>query len=51
MSHTPFIVGSYLIALVLLGWCALAPVLRGRKMKRFILSRNTFTESEDASDS
>jgi hypothetical protein len=50
MSHTPFIVASYLTALVLLGWCALAPVLRGRKLKRFILSRNRFTEKEDASD-
>ena len=51
MSHLPFIVGSYLIALVLLGWCALAPVLQGNKLKRFILSRHFFTENKDASDS
>ena len=51
MSHTPFIVGSYLIALVLLGWCALAPVMQGKKMKRFILSRHTITEDKDAPDS
>ena len=51
MSHTPFIVASYLIALVLLGWCALAPLARGSRLKRFILSRTTFTENEDASDS
>jgi hypothetical protein len=51
MSHTPFIVGSYLIALVLLGWCALAPMLQSNKLKRFILSRQLFTEEKDASDS
>lgn len=51
MSHTPFIVAAYSIALVLLGWCALAPVFQGRRLKRFILSRSKDWEDDDASDS
>ncbi len=50
MSHTPFIAAAYLAALVLLGWCALAPLMRGRALKRFILSRTNFTEDDNASD-
>ena len=50
MSHTPFIVAAYLAALVLLGWCALAPLMRGRTLKRFILSRSHLMEDNDASD-
>jgi heme exporter protein CcmD len=50
MSHTPFIVAAYGVALVLLAWCALAPILRGRKMKRFILSRSNHTEDNHAPD-
>ena len=55
MSHIPFIVAAYSIALVLMAWCALTPVLRGRRMKRFILSRSPYTqgntEDNHASDS
>jgi hypothetical protein len=50
MSHTPFIIAAYSTALVLLAWCALAPILSGRKMKRFILSRSQLMEDNDASD-
>jgi len=50
MSHTPFIVAAYSVALVLLGWCALAPIVKGRRLKRFILSRSNYGENNDASD-
>lgn len=36
MDHTPFIIGSYAAAAVILGWCALAPMLRMRKIRREI---------------
>jgi len=47
MSHTPFIVAAYSIALVLLSWCALTPVLKGRQLRRFIMSRSIVTEEEN----
>lgn len=33
MDHTPFIVGAYSAAFVVLLWCALAPVLRARRFR------------------
>lgn len=34
MSHTPFIIASYLAATVILGWCAVQPLLRARRLVR-----------------
>ena len=50
MSHTPFIVAAYSVAVVLLGWCAVAPVVKGRRLRRFILSRSNYGEENNASD-
>ena len=50
MSHTPFILAAYSIAVVLLGWCALAPVVKARRLRRFILSRSNYGEENNASD-
>jgi hypothetical protein len=50
MSHTPFILAAYSIAVVLLGWCAVAPLVKGRRLRRFILSRGNYEEQKDASD-
>jgi heme exporter protein CcmD len=36
MDHTPFIIGSYAAAGVILAWCALAPVLRMRSLRKSI---------------
>lgn len=48
MDHTPFIIGSYAAAALILGWCALAPVLRMRKICREI---NEQLRRESARDS
>ena len=50
MSHIPFIVASYLIAAVLLAWCAFAPILQGKNLKRTILKHIKQTEDNDASN-
>lgn len=34
MDHTPFIVGAYAAGALVLTWCALAPVLRLRRLRR-----------------
>ncbi|WP_191621406.1 heme exporter protein CcmD [Marinihelvus fidelis] len=34
MNHTPFILSAYAIAVVVLAWCAIAPVLRGRRFRK-----------------
>jgi hypothetical protein len=39
MDHTPFIIGSYVVAALVLGWTAVAPVLRGRRFAREWLAR------------
>lgn len=39
MSHTPFIVASYLIGGILMLWTALAPVLNKRALLRHLKSR------------
>ena len=41
MSHTPFIVASYLIGAVVLLWTALVPVLKRRALLRQIKARQT----------
>ena len=50
MDHTPFIVAAYSIAAVLLTWCALVPVFKGRSLKRTILTRIEYTEDANAPD-
>ena len=44
MSHTPFIVGAYLISAVLLFWTAIAPVLNKRNLLRQLKTRQTRME-------
>jgi len=39
MSHTPFILGSYLIGAAVLLWAALAPVISKRKLVRQLRAR------------
>ncbi len=39
MDHTPFIVGSYAAGAVILAWCAIAPVLRMRRLRRELAER------------
>ena len=39
MSHTPFILGSYLISTVVLLWAALAPVVGKRGLLRQLKAR------------
>ena len=41
MSHTPFILASYLISTVVLLWAALTPVLQKRALLRQLKSRQT----------
>ena len=36
MSHTPFIFGAYAIGVVVLLWCAVAPVIRKKAVLRDI---------------
>lgn len=39
MDHTPFIVASYVATALVLGWCAVAPVLRMRRLRRELVER------------
>jgi len=41
MSHTPFIVGAYLISAVVLFWAAIAPVVNKRSLLRQLKNRQT----------
>ena len=40
MDHAPFIIGSYAVAAVVLAWCALAPALRLRRLRRELAARH-----------
>ncbi len=51
MSHTPFILAAYSFGVVLLTWCAFAPVVRARRLKQEILHRIELTGKDDASNS
>ena len=44
MSHTPFIVASYLIGAVLMLWTAVAPVVNKRALLRQLKSRQAHTD-------
>jgi heme exporter protein CcmD len=44
MDHAPFILAAYAIAAVLLAWCALSPVLGGRKLIERL--RRAYRETE-----
>ena len=50
MSHTPFIWASYSIAVVVLLWCALAPLARRKSLtmdiKRMIQSKESARDSD-----
>jgi heme exporter protein CcmD len=49
MPHGPFILAAYSIAAVLLTWCAVAPLLHSRQLKRTILNRVKHMENDNAS--
>jgi heme exporter protein CcmD len=44
MSHTPFILGSYLIGTAVLLWAALAPVINKRGLLRQLKARQARME-------
>ncbi|MBT8070928.1 MAG: heme exporter protein CcmD [Gammaproteobacteria bacterium] len=44
MSHTPFILGSYLVGTVVLLWAALAPVINKRGLLRQLKARQARME-------
>jgi hypothetical protein len=46
MSHTPFIVASYLIGSVLMLWTALAPVFSQRSLLRHLQSHRIDRENK-----
>jgi heme exporter protein CcmD len=46
MSHTPFILASYLIATVVLLWAAVAPVINRRGLLKQLKVRKTRMEKD-----
>jgi len=50
MDHAPFIITAYTAATVLLGWCALAPWLRGRRLRRELRAAFNAPGAVDAPD-
>jgi heme exporter protein CcmD len=48
MSHLPFIWAAYGSGAVILAWCALAPLARGRKIRRQIASMHQHAETRNA---
>jgi heme exporter protein CcmD len=50
MDHGPFIIAAYAASALVLGWCALAPVLRGRRLRRELRAALATTRSEHAPD-
>jgi heme exporter protein CcmD len=46
MSHTPFIIAAYAITTALLVWCALTPLVQGKKLKQ-IITRQSLAKGED----
>ena len=44
MSHTPFILGFYLISTIVLLWAALSPVINRRGLMRQLKTRKTRME-------
>lgn len=50
MDHQPFILAAYLATTLVLGWCALAPVLRGRRLRRELKAAQAVHGDQNASD-
>jgi heme exporter protein CcmD len=48
MDHTPFIVGSYAAAAIVLTWCALSPVLRMRRIRKDLMEREIKRQRREA---
>lgn len=46
MPHAPFIIAAYGVAAVLLAWCAISPLLAGRKLTGQL--RRKYQETDDA---
>jgi len=51
MDHAPFIIAAYSVAAVLLGWCALAPLLGGRKLRDQLRRTYQSKDTDHASNS
>jgi heme exporter protein CcmD len=49
MDHTPFILGAYGAAVVIMTWCAVAPITRGRALVRALKARQTTEGKQHAS--
>ena len=46
--HAPFIIAAYAVAAVLLAWCALVPVIQGRKLAKQLRLKFQRMEEDDA---
>ncbi len=46
--HAPFIIAAYAVAAVLLAWCALVPVIQGRKLAKQLRLKFQRMEETDA---
>ncbi len=46
MDHAPFVWGAYGAAFVILAWCAIAPVMRGRKLATLLRARTRPGDTE-----
>lgn len=51
ISHTPFIIGSYVITAVLMAWCALAPLFKRHAALKSIRKLISFEEGSRDSHS
>jgi len=49
MPHAPFIIAAYGVAAVMLTWCAIGPLLAGRKLARQL--RSKYQEADHAPNS
>ncbi|MEJ2533979.1 MAG: heme exporter protein CcmD [Gammaproteobacteria bacterium] len=51
MDHAPFILAAYAAASVVLAWCAIAPLLRVRQLKKQWSAHQRSMEAKHAPDS
>lgn len=50
MDHTPFILAAYAAASVVLVWCAVAPLLRARQLRKQWSAHRRSMDVKHASD-
>lgn len=48
MEHTPFIIASYVLAFIILGWTAFSPIVRARRFREQWRARERAQESRNA---